>query len=169
MTFYRNILIWLLANDWYFEGLIFSFGWQTQYKFWSWTGVLELLAPEPFSFTVIITGFRSPALRNVKSIDRHTVCWIDKWIEKDWNEREGWERALRESWERAERELKRAERAERELRKSSREQRAERGLKKSCEWEGSHIHSLGGSYILCPPKGEAAVRPELKVERLGKR
>ena len=68
--------------------MIFSFGWQTQYKFWSWTGVLELLAPEPFSFTVIITGFRSPALRNVKSIDRHTVCWIDKWIEKDWNEEE---------------------------------------------------------------------------------
>ena len=90
--------------------------------------------------------------------EREREGWERELREQELREREGWERALRESWERAERELKRAERAERELRKSSREQRAERGLKKSCEWEGSHIHSLGGSYILCPPKGEAAVR-----------
>ena len=31
-------------------------------------------------------------------------------------------------------------------------------VQKRAQGRGSHIHSLWGSYILCPPKGEAAVR-----------
>ena len=31
-------------------------------------------------------------------------------------------------------------------------------VKERAQGRGSHIHSLLSSYVLCPPKGEAAVR-----------
>ena len=61
--------------------------------------------------------------------------------------RGGLERAERESWD-TERGTKERALRERELKR----------VQKRAQGRGSHIHSLLSSYVLCPPKGEAAVR-----------
>ena len=61
--------------------------------------------------------------------------------------RGGLERAERESWD-TERGTKERALRERELKR----------VQKRAHGRGSHIHSLLSSYVLCPPKGEAAVR-----------
>ena len=61
--------------------------------------------------------------------------------------RGGLERAERESWD-TERGTKERALRERELKR----------VQKRAQGRGSHIHSLLSSYVLCPPKGEAAIR-----------